>query len=140
MRPRGWTMSWAWGAAPDQLLAQAKDAHVGARLRADVQRVATQLRGAAWFEAWAPECAAAAELLYFIVNRCGGRQTLGEEYTDLQSVILSDSNTPASLASSLRRLLPPRPPPGSVACACPPRAASPGGRPCRFSSRTRTSV
>jgi peroxin-10 len=101
VRPRGWTMSWAWGAAPDQLLAQAKDAHVGARLRADVQRVATQLRGAAWFEAWAPECAAAAELLYFIVNRCGGRQTLGEEYTDLQSVILSDSNTPASLASSL---------------------------------------
>ena len=40
-------MTWAWGAAPDQLLAQAKDAHIGARLRADVQRIATQLRGAA---------------------------------------------------------------------------------------------
>ena len=78
---------WAWGAAPDMMLAEVKDAHIVARLAADVQSLVTKLFGAAQFEMWAPEFAAAAELLYFVVTRAGGRQTLGEEYTDLQAVV-----------------------------------------------------
>ena len=94
-------MAFSWAAAPDMMLQQAKDAQVVDRLHGQLQRLAARLCGAAFFEDWAPEFAAAAQLLYFVVTRIGGGQTLGEEYTDLQVVVPIAAANPASNAAGI---------------------------------------
>lgn len=86
--------TWPWAAAPDMLLQQLKDDQIVTRILTHMQNVATKLMGAGFFEYWAPEFAMTAELLYFVVTRLGGKQTLGEEYTDLQSVVLMNEPGP----------------------------------------------
>ena len=79
--------SFEWSHAPDKILQQTKDNHIIHRLENDVQNVITKVVGANAYENWAPEFQAISQLLYFVVTRVGGQQTLGEEYTDLQLVV-----------------------------------------------------
>jgi peroxin-10 len=93
---------WDWGYAPDKILQQTKDEHVTNRLGTDVQNIVTKVAGATTYENWAPEFEVLSQLMYFVATRVGGRQTLGEEYTDLQIVVAS---TPLSATRPLQATL-----------------------------------
>jgi peroxin-10 len=94
------TPFWEWGFAPDKILQQTKDDHIVDRLGIDVQNIVTKFSSAKLYENWAPEFEVISKLLYFLATRVGGRQTLGEEYTDLQ-VVVSSSITPSTPLAEL---------------------------------------
>ena len=84
---------WQFGWAPDKILQHTKDHHIVTRLVADVQNIITKVVGAGLYEHYAPEFEVMSQLLYFCATRVGGRQTLGEEYTDLQVVVATPITT-----------------------------------------------
>ncbi len=96
--------AWEWGRAPDMLLQQAKDDHLVGRIADDLRGIAARALGGARAERWGPELAALAAALYFGVTRLAGRQTLGEEYTDLQAVVAAAGSTGGGSSSSAARL------------------------------------